>query len=169
MKKLAFTGRVKCQFFSVTERTIKQCRRKRQHLIFMKETIDTLQTLILLMTLLLHVITMIGTVYCFSFLVPVLKDLALFRLTLPRVSIQTSETTASCPSPEQDKPPVKTVEEKVTVSTLLPRFKCKCKARLPEIPLSSRVTAEGTLLTYRCGRCGKETEVDPAKEAQAAA
>lgn len=125
----------------------------------MKEVIDSLQTLVLCLTLLLTVFTLGWVVYAFRRVVILFNGL-IEEFEKPRVYAQTATTTAAVESEVRQAeaqapeavPPIK-------------RYPChRCKAKLPEVPTHSRIEGETTFLVFKCKRCGKETEVDPATE-----
>jgi DNA-directed RNA polymerase subunit RPC12/RpoP len=119
----------------------------------MRETAETLQTLVLLMTLLLQVIMTLSFVYILRFLVQAVKELATSMAPLSaKQKPVVEETLKSCAAPTIVLPTPPT----------LPRYKCaRCDVRLPEQPVTSKIIGDLTLLIYKCGRCGKHTEVDP--------
>jgi RNase P subunit RPR2 len=125
----------------------------------MKETIDALQMLVLLMVLLLSLVMLLGFVYTFRLLLAALKNLGQTAADKPLVTSQTHTATATVE---------KAVEIEKAIDTpkavALPRYLChRCNGRLPETPVSSRIDGDATFLKYKCGRCGKETEIDPEK------
>jgi hypothetical protein len=122
----------------------------------MRESIEALQITLLLTTLLLSLVMLLGFVYTFRLLIAALKQLA-------QLVNETPSGAKAPPSPVPAPPaPAATVEELKPVS--LPRYKCKCNARLPENPKSSRIDGLNTILIYKCGRCGKDTEVNLSTE-----
>lgn len=123
----------------------------------MRDTIETLQTLVLLLTVLLQVITALGFVYSFNLLIKALKQLATTVSEPTKVVIQTHEHVETpVPPPPQHAPPPQ------ANSAPLPVFKCaRCDARLPATPLASRGDGDVVILIYKCGRCGKHSGVNP--------
>lgn len=122
----------------------------------MKETLETLQTLVLLMTLLLQVIMVLGIVYAFSLILRVLREF----------SAGNAESVRSLLNAIKEPPAKPVVEEHVETpapdhpAPTIPRAKChRCSAKLPELPKDSRIEGEATILIFKCGRCGKDTEV----------
>lgn len=128
----------------------------------MRETIDALQTVIILTALLLCFVMLLGSVYTLRLLIAALKQLAQMMAERPVVSAQTFTATAVAPTEKAvvvEKPKETADETKETV--VLPRYKCHhCNAKLPENPVSSRIDGAATFLNYKCGRCGKQTEFD---------
>jgi hypothetical protein len=130
----------------------------------MKETIDALQTLVLLMTLLLSVIMLLGFVYVFRLLLAALKQLAQFASDRPVIAVQPAPQ-APAAQVEKHAPAAEKPEDAPKALSSLPRYRChRCDAKLPESPVSSRIDGTTTLLNYKCGRCGKQTEVNPEKD-----
>lgn len=121
----------------------------------MKETLETLQTLVLLMTLLLQMIMVLGIVYAFRLILPILKDISVGNAQITRSLINALEER---PAPEPSTAPVHVYTE--ASQPAIPRAKChRCQAKLPELPKDSRIEGEATILIFKCGRCGKDTEV----------
>jgi hypothetical protein len=127
----------------------------------MKETLDTLQTLVLLMTLLLQTIMVLGIVYSFRLILQVLREFAsgnadAIRSLLKTIEAPLGESKGSFIAPTNPLPPPPPPSDPA-----IPRAKChRCQAKLPEVPKDSRIDGEATILIFKCGRCGKDTDVD---------
>lgn len=126
----------------------------------MKETLETLQTLVLLMTLLLQIIMVLGIVYAFRLILQVLREFSAGNIESIRGLLKTIDKAAK-------EEPLMGAHTKAQPSEAtepqIPRAKChRCSAKLPEQPKDSRIEGEATILVFKCGRCGKDTEVDAA-------
>jgi hypothetical protein len=123
----------------------------------MKETLDTLQTLVLLMTLLLQTIMVLGIVYALRLILQALKDLAVSNAQVTRRVLSAIDE-RPVPEPSIDPAPA---HAEASAQPAIPRAKChRCQAKLPEVPKDSRIDGEATILVFKCGRCGKDTDVD---------
>lgn len=132
-----------------------------------------LQTTILMIIAVLQLVMVVGFLVGGGFAVwfarQVIKQLSsvVDNLIGPRVSIQSPTRSASTggttvikeEAPASSKP---TTEGLVTSPSRLepkPEPKCKvCKARYKKEPISSRISDGITFLTFKCNRCGKDTE-----------
>jgi ribosomal protein L40E len=126
---------------------------------FMSDLINILQTLALVMTLLVVLFVLCWIVYAFRKFVTLFNKL-IEEMERPRIHVQTTVSAAQPGAPV----PTPEVLEEVDETAEIKRYPChRCNARLPETPTHSVVKDEIAFLVYKCRRCGKETEVDPAK------
>jgi DNA-directed RNA polymerase subunit RPC12/RpoP len=124
----------------------------------MNDLINLLQTLALVLTLILVIFVLGWIVYAFRKFV-VLFNRLVEELEKPHVCVPHTATVSTAPASI----PVVASEDAV-VAPEVNRYAChRCKAKLPEAPTHSIVKDEIAFLVYKCRRCGKETEVDPAK------
>lgn len=131
----------------------------------MKDAIDALQTLILLLTVAIQLAILLGVVNTLRWIIPLLRELREMARDKPVVQIVQTNTSGAAATPAV---PVIVTAETELVDTpkkeqapALPRYNCRCKVRLPETPIHSVVRENTTFLVYKCGRCGKMMEVNP--------
>jgi hypothetical protein len=123
----------------------------------MNDLINLLQTLALVMTLILVIFVLGWTVYAFRKFV-VLFNKLIEEIERPHKCLANDTPKATAPEPLPEPPPNQSVQEDE-----IKRYPChRCKAKLPEAPTHSVIKDEVSVLVYKCRRCGKETEVDPA-------
>lgn len=123
----------------------------------MADLINMLQTITLLAGLLLSVSVLFMIVYFIA-------KLATAFETMLKAIERIGQKIAIVPVPE----PVQVEEEAPAPPENRDdepqQYHCTtCNAKLPLTPKHSVIKDEITLLVFKCRRCGKETEVDPAK------
>jgi hypothetical protein len=128
----------------------------------MIEVINTLQTLASALTLMVQIFVLIGIVYAFRRCIKMFNAL-MEDLEAPKVNVATSTTTTTTLASASDR--IVILPEAVPVKIPeIKRYKCKCKAKLPETPEHSVIENDVTFLVFKCGRCGKDTKIDPSKD-----
>jgi DNA-directed RNA polymerase subunit RPC12/RpoP len=124
----------------------------------MTDLINLLQTLALVLTLLLVIFILLWIVYAFR------KFVVLFNKMIEEIEkslVRPQKMPVSEPEPVEEEEPPAPPEN---VSDEPKQYHCEtCNAKLPLIPKHSVIKDTITLLVFKCRRCGKETEVDPAK------
>jgi hypothetical protein len=123
----------------------------------MNDLVNMLQTLALVLTVLLEITMLLWIVYAFRKLIVVFNKL-MEEMERPHVHVQTTTVAATTPA---ESPPTILPEEPAAPVVRYPCHRCKCK--LPPLPLHSLIKDGVTILVFKCGRCGKETEIDPEK------
>lgn len=127
----------------------------------MADLINLLQTITLLAGLLVSVVVLFMIVYFLGKLTTAFETLlkAIERIGQQPAIVPVRPTRE--PEDEVDEP-VPAPPENHDVEPQ--QYHCDtCKAKLPLIPKHSVIKDTITLLVFKCRRCGKETEVDPAK------
>jgi hypothetical protein len=128
---------------------------------FMTDLINLLQTLALVLTLILVIFVLGWIVYAFRKFV-VLFNRLIEEIERPRCSCACRTDKATAPAIVPAPPQNQSVEEEAEVPD--EQYHCgTCDAKLPKIPKHSVIKDEISILVFKCRRCGKETEVDPAK------
>lgn len=134
----------------------------------MNDLVNALQTLALVLTLGLTLLTLVFVVYALAKLAGAFQEL-LKAIKQPHIHVHTATVTSSPgkqhvmeadaePDTQEDVP-----EDKIPPA-LERRYKChRCNAKLPAEPTHSVIKETINYLVFKCRRCGKETEIDPEK------